>query len=78
MCLLAAGCAGTGFNYAASGMTPEERARAYASVDFPAACYKPQFDMISASDRRTIIKGQTPIEREVCQERMKTDQFGDH
>jgi hypothetical protein len=74
-CLLASACAGTGMDYATSGMTPEQRAAAYASVDYPAACYKPMFDAVSASDGRTVIRGQTPIEREVCIERAKPDTF---
>ncbi len=39
----------------------------YASVDVMRACQdKPFFDTVSASDRRTVIKGMTPEEREVC------------
>jgi hypothetical protein len=39
----------------------------YASVDQLRACQdKPFYDTVSASDRRTVIKGMTPQEREVC------------
>ncbi len=42
-------------------------AASYAAVDQVRACQdKPFFDTVSASDRRTVIKGMTPEEREVC------------
>lgn len=71
LCLLGTAC--TGVDQASSTMTPEERAAAYASVNVVTSCYKPWFDTVSASDHQTIVKGMTPIEREVCLERFKTD-----
>jgi len=71
LCLLGAACTGT--DYGSSTMTPDELAAAYASVNVVSSCYKPWFDTVSASDRRTVIKGMTPIEREVCSEHFKTD-----
>jgi len=48
-------------------MTNEEKAAARAAVDPARDCYnKPWFDTVSASDHKTVIKGMTPIEREVC------------
>lgn len=49
-----------------STMSDDEKAAARAAVDPARDCYKPWFDTVSASDHRTVIKGMTPIEREVC------------
>jgi hypothetical protein len=51
-----------------STMTNEQRAAARASVNIVDCTSKPYFDTISASDHTTVIKGMTPIEREVCSE----------
>ncbi|HEX9463009.1 MAG TPA: hypothetical protein VGB82_10460 [Alphaproteobacteria bacterium] len=71
LCLLGSACAGV--DQPSSTMTADERAAAYASVNVVDACYKPWFDTVSASDHRTIVKGMTPIEREVCAEHFKAD-----
>ena len=73
VCLVVAGCTATSTDQASSTMTPDQRAAAYAAVNVPSACYKPYFDTVSASDRHTVIKGMTPIEREVCSQYFKTD-----
>jgi hypothetical protein len=61
-------------NQGSSNMTVDERAAARAAVDPSRDCYnKPWFDTVSASDRHTIVKGMTPIQREVCAENMRND-----
>ena len=69
-----AGCEMTSADLDGRDMTPGERAAAFAAVDPARDCYnKPWYDTVSASDRHTVIKGMTPIERQVCGERMRTD-----
>jgi hypothetical protein len=72
--LAACNYANTYENQGSSNMSNDERAAARAAVDPLRDCYdKPWFDMVSASDHHTIIKGMTPIEREVCSERMRLE-----
>ena len=56
-----------------TSMTSDQRAAAWASVDPVRDCTKPWFDTVSATDRRTVIKGMTLIERQVCSEKLRTD-----
>ncbi|HEX9461358.1 MAG TPA: hypothetical protein VGB82_02045 [Alphaproteobacteria bacterium] len=57
----------TSTDYGSSTMSDDQKAAARAAVDPARDCYdKPWFDTVSASDRQTIVKGMTPIEREVC------------
>jgi hypothetical protein len=54
---------------ACSNMAATSRGSSWASVDPLRDCQdKPFFDTVSASDRRTVIKGMTAQEREVCME----------
>lgn len=54
-----------------SGMSNVDRASARASVDIIRDCDKPWFDTVSASDHVTVVKGMSPIEREVCSEQLR-------
>ena len=50
-----------------SGTPYDMRDHSYSDVDIIRDCQdKPYFDKVSATDRRTIIKGMTEHEREVC------------
>ncbi len=62
----------TDTNQPSDGLSNEQRAAARASVDVVRDCDKPWYDTVSASDHTTIIKGMTPIEREVCMEQLKS------
>lgn len=60
-------CTGT------SSATNEQKASARAAVDVIRDCNKPWFDTVSASDHTTVVKGMTPVEREVCSTTIRPD-----
>lgn len=63
-------CAGT--DQPSSNLSNDQKASERASVDIVNDCSKPWFDTVSASDHKTIVKGMTPMEREVCSTILRT------
>lgn len=50
----------------AGNQTTNVAAAERAQVDILRDCDKPFYDKVSATDHKTVIRGMTPVEREVC------------